>query len=134
MRLHGAVAMEGTPGGTRCLPGSTEPQKPPRSPHQGERTPEKAAWLLGGATPWPESLWGVGGSHHPCKHQVSIPGCLASAMGDIHLANIHAAGSQEQHQNPLANTNQIIYLLALSFKRQGKKDVKNMINLTQPKQ
>ena len=106
-----------------------------RAPPIREREPQKKQpGCKRAVTPWPESLWGARGSHHPCKHQVSIPGCPASAMGDIHLANIHAAGSQEQHQNPPANTNQIIYLLASSFKRQGKKDVKNMINLTWPKQ
>lgn len=51
-------------------------------------------------------------------------------MGKIHLAKIHTARSQEQHQNPPTNINQVIYLLASGFKRQEKKDVKNMINLT----
>lgn len=79
-------------------------------------------------------LRGAGRSHYPGKHQVSIPRCPASAVGDIHLVNIHTDGSWRENQNPPANTNQIIYLLASSFKRQGKKDVKNMINLIWPKQ
>lgn len=78
---------------------------------------------------WAESLWQAAGSHQLCKHQVSILDCPASPTGNIHTAKI-----QEQHQNPLANAKQIIYLLASSSKRQGKKDVKNMINLTGPKQ
>lgn len=98
------------------------------SPPIRERHPEKPV------APWPERLWGTGGSDHPHKHQVSIPKYPASTVRDIRLANVHTARSQEQPQNPLANTNQIIYLLASSFKRQGKKDVKNMINLTWPKQ
>lgn len=83
----------------------------------------------GAVASWSDSLWEAEGNHQPCKHQVSILDCPASPTG-----NIHTAKSQEQHQNPLANTNKIMYLLASSSKRQGKKDVKNMINLTGPKQ
>lgn len=101
-------------------------------PPSGQGSPRKSSLAV--REQQLKSLWGARGNHHPCKNQVSSTSYPASPWGKIHLAKIHTAGSQEQHENPPANINQVIYLLASGFKRQGKKDVKNMINLTWPKQ
>lgn len=120
MRLSGALAVEGIPGGTRCLPSCKKPQEPLWSPIMERESPEKQPGCKGTAAPWSESLWGAGGSHHPCKHQITTPGCPALAVEDIYLTNINAARSQEQHQHPTANTNQIIYLTRLKLQKARK--------------
>lgn len=51
----------------------------------------------------------------------TIPASTRSPpLGAQHLPYINAAGSQEQHQHPTANTNQIIYLTRLELQKARK--------------